>query len=118
MNRGSRSEEESEPMARQDFTLFNSFQEKGYWWLPETPDKQVPGILVHSEKETTLELFGDLYEESLAEKGIVQQPRPVPIILGWTEDQGACTLYKNHRTSQRLPVPGGVSTANWSTQAL
>src|SRR5262245_9743861 len=105
-------------MARQDYTLFDSFQDKGYWWLPETPRHQVPGILFHSEEETRLELFGDLYEESLEEKGIVKQPRPVPIILGWMEDQGVCTLYKNHRTSQQLHVPGGVGSAVWASQAV
>jgi hypothetical protein len=105
-------------MPSHDYTLFDLFQEKGYWWLPETPDRQVPGILFRSEQETRLELFGDLYEESLAEKGIVKQPRPVPIILGWIEDQGVCTLYKNHRTSERLSVPGGASSTNWSSQVI
>ena len=105
-------------MARNDLTLFDSFQEKGYWWLPETPDKQVPGLLSHTEKETKLELFGELYEESLAEKGIVKQPRPVPLILGWLEDQGVCTLYKNHMTGQKIHVPGGAGSTNWSSQSL
>jgi hypothetical protein len=105
-------------MPRHSHSLFDSFQEKGYWWLPQSPDKQIPGMLFHTETDTTLELFGDFKEETLADLGVLRQQEATPIILGYGEDSVPVTLLRCHCTGRRLSLPGSVVVSKWSAKEM
>lgn len=47
-----------------DMRMCDDHRIKGWWFLPETPDERVPGILTWSqEKGATLELIGGFSKE-------------------------------------------------------
>lgn len=42
------------------------FEYRGYWWLPNNPDRKIAGILTYVPNEKIeLELIGDFYEDSM-----------------------------------------------------
>src|SRR5438874_2630015 len=77
-----------------DFSLFDDFELQGYWWLPDRPGRKIPGLLSRKGQEITLNLLGDLLDIPLSERGVVKQPPRPPIILGYVEGKGSCTLYR------------------------
>jgi len=74
---------------------------KGYWWLPDDPDNQLPGTLTYSQEDgARLEIvgvFGRGRDPQIAE--------PI-IILGFTQQGKAITLYKCLYTKATLPLMG------------
>ena len=106
-------------MTREKQDFFDRFQQKGIWWLPETPDKTVQGVLTHDEDETTLDLFGTLREVDITERGRVTVPAPTPIIYGQLESGQLCTLYKNRNLSENLNLFGGTATSSkWGSGVM
>jgi hypothetical protein len=106
-------------MPRQKQEFFDTFRHKGIWWLPETPENTVQGVLNHEEDETTLDLFGGLRNIDMRTAGVLGTPTPTPIIFGELESGEPCTLYKNFSRSEKLPMFGGKSTSStWVSNFL
>ena len=62
---------------------------KGVWWLPNEPERKVPGELsVASDKEARLELQGSLKDESFSNSSFS------PALLLGDSNSGKITLYK------------------------
>jgi len=91
-------------MATKNYTLFDNFEFKGIWWLPEKPDLQITGTLkFENEKEISLELLGTFREITSLGSGNIFQP---DIILGISDNGKICTLFKNLEVQNRLNFPG------------
>jgi len=81
------------------YNLFENFEYKGFWWLPEKPDKKVPGTLTYrSGDRMTLELLGSLQAGSLRE---IRNDDDPDIILGIADGNRVCTLNGVTHTSSR-----------------
>lgn len=95
-------------------TLSDTFAHRGHWWLPETPDKTVAGLLKFDPHGgITLVLDGILRDIPKGEyKGLF-----VPLILGRTLNGKACTLLDAHDTNLQMHSSGNV-TMNFSSQHL
>lgn len=108
-------QQRTDPMAHGEFTLFDTFEEKGHWWLPEKPDAKVPGVLTRTEKSTTLALFGSLGDRTLSDSNITPVPKPTPLIVGILDNSECCTLYKpfNTGTSYNL-MSSEAKSSTWS----
>ena len=77
-----------------DFTFSDSFETAGHWWLPESPDKRVAGVLKYSPEGITLDLHGVLGIESFARLGTMEaMGGQVQLLFGNTRD-GLCTLFQ------------------------
>ncbi|MEC1011539.1 ApeA N-terminal domain 1-containing protein [Bacillus altitudinis] len=46
-------------------TMFDEFEVKGVWWIPDNPSAKVAGILFYSESKIHLELIGSLSDDYL-----------------------------------------------------
>lgn len=78
---------------------------RGQWWLPDTPEDTVAGVLSFSQKKGgKLELIGSF--DSVFDKGHGEHP----IILGTTVDGKLVTLQKCWETKRVAPFPGFEST--------
>ena len=103
-------------MSREPHGFFDHFQHKGAFWLPETPNKYVYGLLTHDEEATTLDLFGALREVDMKTRGIVAIPPPTPIIHGQLETGQPCTMYRNHQRGEKINLfAGQTSSSTWSS---
>jgi hypothetical protein len=98
--------------ARLDTTLFDTFEYQGYFWLPTTPDRTVPGIVRFTKSAITLDLLGMLVETSLQELGVVGPPIRAEIVLGQAQNGKKLTLYECTQiaTTRNLPHGTGSST--------
>ncbi len=91
------------------------FEYKGYWWLPDNPDKTVAGMLKYIPNESIkLELIGTFESE---EQNIVSfeksNDKKIDIILGITSDSKEVTLCSNHSYgSLNLSCPFPIITFN------
>lgn len=66
-----------------------SFEYRGYWWLPESPEHKVAGTLkFEPSKSPELQLFGILGEDKYS-----KFPMSTEIILGVTMDSKPVTLF-------------------------
>src|SRR3990170_3176955 len=75
---------------------------KGLWWLPENPDKQLPGTLTFSQEEGAyLELVG-VFEDRLTDHKI-ESPK---LILGISQSGKQITLHKCQYARGIIPVFG------------
>lgn len=92
--------------------LTGQFELKGYWWLPENPEKKIPGILRYSQELINLELFGVF--ESDANR-LRQQNQP--IILGMSSKFGEITLHRCFNLGFEESIPGFITT-NFSIMQL
>ena len=45
-------------------TLYDNFEYKGLWWLPERPENKIAGIISFDGERITLELLGLLREDT------------------------------------------------------
>lgn len=80
-------------------TLSDDFEYKGLWWLPESPDDKIAGILSFSAEGIRLELLG-LFREA-ANSGLRHSFDP-NIILGRTGSTDI-TLYRAFERHSALP---------------
>lgn len=91
-------------MATKNITLFDNFELKGIWWLPENPDLQVPGTLkFENSNNISLDLLGTFREITSLGSGNIFQPN---IILGISDNGKICTLFKNIEVHSQLNFPG------------
>ena len=77
------------------------FELKGYWWLPNLEDNQLPGTLTYSQEDgAILELVGVFDSKKL-------EPAPqLPIILGITQQGKPITLHKCIINNWSYPLVG------------
>ena len=99
-----------------DPTLFDEFQRRGQWWIPETPDNKVAGVLTYKETENELDLFG--YIKLMPYPGRQTVPEPTPIILGLLEDGSQCTLFRNRLTAAQHAGPSCLGNSKWSANIV
>lgn len=79
-----------------------SLEIKGYWWLPDQSDNQLPGTLTYSQGEgAILEIFG-VFENPPS----IRQVESLPIILGESYDGKPITLYKCILKNYSFPFSG------------
>ncbi|MBE0680553.1 MAG: hypothetical protein IH589_01455 [Anaerolineales bacterium] len=79
----------------------NPIELKGYWWLPNSEENQLPGTLTFSQEDGAfLEIVGVFGTERIAK---IEQPT---IILGLTQQGKPITLYKCIITSLSYPLVG------------
>jgi len=91
--------------------MFEEFEYKGNWWLPDEPEKQTPGTLRFNPREgAVLDLIGsfkDITIESmfkmLSSQIIMLSPQ---IILGTSSNGKDITLYKCLETKLTPSFPG------------
>lgn len=90
-----------------------AFEIKGYWWLPETPEHQISGVLTFSPGESILlELMGTLND--LANHVLTQRDFINPeIILGVSVDGKPITLQKCTQISGSAGMTG-ISISGFS----
>ncbi|USK45806.1 HEPN domain-containing protein [Cytobacillus oceanisediminis] len=68
-------------MAKKNFSMYDEFEFRGYWYLPSNPDNKVAGVLSFSMEGIDLELFGTLHDDLGMSKAI-----DVEVILGDCEE--------------------------------
>ena len=96
------------------WTLFEDFELKGEWWLPQESGKRVAGTLSVSQDGLLLEILAP----GTGAHPLLNRPQFNPqIILGLTREGVPCTLYKSMQTSSGLTF-GGVHNAEYSPQFL
>lgn len=94
-------------MATLPTTLSDKFSLKGSWWLRETPDRKVTGLLAFDpDGSTILTLDGTLREIPKGE----YHPLSVPVILGHTHDGKACTVLDAHESNLQMHGTGTLTT--------
>ncbi|MGA2915832.1 MAG: HEPN domain-containing protein [Sedimentisphaerales bacterium] len=80
-------------MVERNYTLFDNFEYKGMWWLPENPERKVAGILSVQNRDIKLDLFDSLKRSNLRDYlssgNEVFSPK---IIQGITDNGKPCTL--------------------------
>lgn len=81
-------------------SLFDEFQIKGYWWLPES-DEEVPGILFYSQENMYLELLGALESKDLFLENSTRE-----IILGRSDKGEEFTLLNARTKNATANYPG------------
>lgn len=73
-------------MKNNRYSLLSNFQVKGVWWLPQSPENQIPGALKYKKsKHIRLELLGEFTARNSSETR-------VDIILGETFDHKPLTM--------------------------
>ena len=94
------------------------FEYVGQWWLPERPETQCHGTLrFDGTNSPELKLLGSLRE--FAGRGIGgDEPFTPDIILGFTQDGKAITLYRCYETSSTLSYPGIPSVSYIANYAI
>lgn len=74
-----------------------TFEHKGFFWLPNYPDKKIPGTLKFSpDTGILLELIGSFPKENSKQE----------IILGFTEKGKCITLLNSFETTRNMSFPG------------
>ncbi len=91
--------------------LLDSFEHRGWWWLPDRPADKVAGVLAFSQDRVSLELIGQLPREQQAPDPVTGDithafmPLSRARILGETTRGKLVTLEECHATS--LAIVGG-----------
>jgi hypothetical protein len=99
-----------------DQTLFNSFEYRGFFWLPATPDRRLSGTLRFSEKTIELQLLGTLGDHPAT--GIAAPPFLPACILGMTEGSKRLTLHNCAQTSTSTNLITGIGASTLNAQHL
>jgi hypothetical protein len=87
-------------VASEGLSLFDEFELKGYWWIPENPKRQLYGNLSFDrESGFSLELMGMIREAG----GIAEEEA---IIQGFTTKGKNVTLLDSYTTSMQVHMPG------------
>ena len=95
-------------MAQERYNLFDTFEYRGKWWLPENPENKVGGNLVVTKDKMVLDLFGSLRGDDLSKhlgSGEVFNPN---IINGITDDGTLCTLKDNYLRGSNISLSSVV----------
>lgn len=87
--------------------MFDGFEYKGVWWLPEKPEKRISGTLrFDPNKGIILDLIGSFKDiEDMAKLSIHE------IILGVSSDGKNITLYKNIESKSDASFPGLMTSS-------
>lgn len=87
------------PLARKDHTLFEDFEYRGHWFLPENPERKVPGtVRFDSTSGIFLELIRTLREDPGNSLDEVYKPK---LILGESYDgPRRMTLFQTVQTGR------------------
>jgi len=88
--------------------MTEQFEYQGVWWLPETPEQQIPGTLKFTPNAgATLELIGSFKEIKNME--VVLQPE---IVLGLSSDGKSITLQDCFETKSTTNIPSMVQISS------
>ena len=91
-------------MANITYSLIDDFELKGIWWLPESPERHISGLIsFKNDGKITLDLIGSFRDLTSFGTGDFFQPK---IILGVTDNGKICTLYRNFETKSQMNSPG------------
>jgi hypothetical protein len=104
-------------MTRSKYSLFDNFEYKGSWWLPENPANKVAGTLVFNKSEgITLELIGSLRPSEPLSSSSDFTPM---MILGMTTDGNRCTLLDNLLVNTKSNIfPDNISSERFECEYL
>lgn len=81
------------------FTMYDEFELRGYWRIPEEPTKEIAGILTYNLDGINLELFGEFKGEERAQGNELSKYQ---LVLGRTEDGDDVTLCDGFQTKFKL----------------
>lgn len=102
-------------MLKTEGSLFEEFQCKGMWWLPQKPDERVPGTLFYKPGEAIrLELSGAFRDFG---SPIISPLHRPGAILGVIEGGKDCTLYEPIQSGSRRSR-AGVSSSSFISHQL
>jgi hypothetical protein len=83
---------------RNKHTIFDDFEYRGHWYLPENPERKVPGtVRFDSARGITLELLQALRESPGTSLDEVYKP---PLILGVSDNGTRMTLFQTVQTGR------------------
>lgn len=85
-------------------SMFDKFEIKGYWWLPNS-DEKVAGILFYQHDSIKLELIGLLGSNNI-ENHFSNQSENVSIILGYSDKGEEFTLLDSFQSNFNINSPG------------
>ena len=71
---------------------------KGIWWLPNTPEKQIPGTLIIGNDEITLETIGYFDENNPIIHLATQQVPHYDVIWGISSDAKKISLFNSYES--------------------
>ena len=100
--------------------LYDSFTERGLFWLPEKRDDEIAGTLTYDpEKRAVLELlgvFGELRDAFTRACGGTNRDEEA-VIHGVTTKGKPVSLLHAHDTNRQFPMPG-IPHETWSSNLL
>lgn len=82
-------------------TMFEDFQVKGFWWLPEK-EEHVPGILFYKQDKIELELMGTLESN----ERMFMEPTNQDIVWGRSDKGEEFTLFSAYSNGVSASFPG------------
>ena len=89
-----------------DYSLDDTFETGGQWYLPESPEQRVHGILRYSPKGTELHLDGMLREIGSV---FTHQLHSYSVIHGITRDGKAVSVFKSYQAGMQMGTGlGGI----------
>jgi hypothetical protein len=104
-------------MEMDNYNLFEDFEYKGFWWLPEQPENKVPGSLSYKCGDImTLELLGSLQNTTL--RGSHEGSSNPDTILGIAEGKRLCTLNGILHTKSRFNKSSGIFRSTYIIERL
>jgi hypothetical protein len=75
-----------------NYSLADTFEVKGHWWLPRKKPRKVAGTLKYTPERITLELHGTLKAPSISKLGKLQDDFERCTIIHGDTSEGRCTL--------------------------
>ena len=94
--------------------MMDKFEYEGIWWLPDKPEKQVPGTLRFTPNEgAILKLIGSFKDA----KDINKMLEP-EIILGISSNGKNITLHKCFETEPNVSVPGLPTSSFYANEVF
>lgn len=94
----------------QQNAILEEFEIKGHWWVPERPNKRVPGILFYRSGDIRLELMGSL---TPLVPNMPVGTTDVSVVHGTSEYGEACTLLDSVEVPLSIALPAlGDSDVN------
>jgi hypothetical protein len=110
--------QDTEKEATVTSTLFDSFEFQGYFWLPATPDRRVPGVVRYAESDITLSLLGTLESTTLQQFAVVGPPFKADIVLGQAKNGKKLTLFECTQIGTTTNIPHGTGSSTVSASCL